>query len=549
MTTKYAKQISSKVTPQSEAIPGSDQVANSAGGFSFEVTPFQKLDRFLILGNEGGSYYASEKAMTKKNAKNILDLIKTDGVKVVQRVVEISDSGRAPKNDPALFVLALAAKYGNLETRRAAFASLNKVARIGTHLFTFADSIEEFGGWGRSTKRAIANWYLEKEIDQLAYQVVKYQQRNGRSHRDMLRLAHLYSPIADSEKAGLIEYIRKGTTEKPTPRIVRGASLIQVADLSVKDALRLIEDYKLPREAIPTQFLTDPKVWEVLLQDMPMTALIRNLATMTRIGLLTGNSDSTQKVIQQLSDTERLKKARVHPIQILIAQKTYESGHGLRGTNTWKPVSQIIDALNDAFYASFQFVTPSNKRHLLALDVSGSMTGGDVAGVPGFTPRDASAAMALVTAKTEPRYEVVAFTSGGGRWGSRQYGINYDGDELTKLSISPKQRLSDAIKTVSNLSFGGTDCALPMLYAEKNKLEIDAFVIYTDSETWAGTIHPVQALKRYRQKTGIPARLIVVGMVANDFSIADPNDAGMLDVVGFDTSAPTVIGDFVKGQI
>jgi len=546
MKTSYAKQVSSKKTPQNEAIPGSDQVANSAGGFSFAITPWQKLDRFLILGNEGGSYYASEKAMTKNNAKTVIELIKKDGVKVVQRLVEISDAGRALKNDPALFVLALAAKYGNEETRRAAFNSLNKVARIGTHLFAFADAIEEFGGWGRSTKRAVQNWYLEKETDQLAYQVVKYQQRNGRSHRDMLRLAHLYAANAGVEKAGLVEYIRTGKTEKQTPRLLQGASLIQVEGLDVKNALRLIEDYKLPREAIPTQFLTDPKVWELLLQDMPMTALIRNLATMTRIGLLTGVSDATQRVIQQLSDTERLRKARVHPIAILIAQKTYESGHGLRGTNTWKPVSQVIDALNDAFYASFQFVTPSNKRHLLALDVSGSMTSGNVAGVPGFTPRDASAAMALVTAKTEPRYEVVGFHSGGGRFGRAQYGINYGGEALTKLAISPKQRLTDAVKTVSNLPFGGTDCALPMLYALEKNLEFDAFVIYTDSETWAGNIHPTQALEKYRQKTGIPAKLIVVGMVANDFSIADPNDAGMLDVVGFDTTAPTVIGDFVR---
>jgi 60 kDa SS-A/Ro ribonucleoprotein len=35
--------------------------------------------------------------------------------------------------------------------------------------------------------------------------------------------------------------------------------------------------------------------------------------------------------------------------------------------------------------------------------------------------------------------------------------------------------------------------------------------------------------------------------VSNGFSIADPNDAGMLDIVGFDTAAPQVLADFVKG--
>src|SRR5262245_65895690 len=55
---------------------------------------------------------------------------------------------------------------------------------------------------------------------------------------------------------------------------------------------------------------------------------------------------------------------------------------------------------------------PTGKRLLLALDVSGSMSWGSIAGVPGLTPRDASAALALVTAATEERYEVVGFFAG-----------------------------------------------------------------------------------------------------------------------------------------
>jgi hypothetical protein len=35
-------------------------------------------------------------------------------------------------------------------------------------------------------------------------------------------------------------------------------------------------------------------------------------------------------------------------------------------------------------------------------------------------------------------------------------------------------------------------------------------------------------------------------MVANKFTIADPNDVGMLDCVGFSTDTPQVIADFVR---
>ena len=171
--------------------------------------------------------------------------------------------------------------------------------------------------------------------------------------------------------------------------------------------------------------------------------------------------------------------------------------------------------------------------------------------MPGLTPRDASAALALVTAATESQYEVVGFFAGKG--GCKKRGtpglVPGDTDGLTPLAISPRQRLDDAVKTVSDLPFGGTDCALPMLYAQARKREIDTFVIYTDSETWAGDIHPAQALRDYRQASGIDARLVVVGMVSNGFSIADPADPGMLDVVGFDTATPQLISDFARGAL
>ena len=93
---------------------------------------------------------------------------------------------------------------------------------------------------------------------------------------------------------------------------------------------------------------------------------------------------------------------------------------------------------------------------------------------------------------------------------------------------------------------GGTDCALPMVWAKRHKVEVDTFVVYTDNETWAGSVHPAQALRDYRQASGNAAKLVVVGMTSNGFTIADPSDAGMLDVVGFDTATPPVISDFAR---
>ncbi|MDQ6803957.1 MAG: TROVE domain-containing protein [Actinomycetota bacterium] len=241
-----------------------------------------------------------------------------------------------------------------------------------------------------------------------------------------------------------------------------------------------------------------------------MMAMIRNLATMTRVGVLGPGSAGSAKVVAPLGDAERIRKARIHPVALLAALRTDASGRGARGRGEWNPVGEVIDALDATFYPAFEGVEASGKRLLLALDVSGSMTWGEVAGVPGLTPRDASAALALVTAATDSRYEVVGFFAGHGGFTKRGSGrFSGRSDGLTPLTISPRQRLDDVVKTVSDLPFGGTHCALPMLYAQAARREIDTFVIYTDSETWAGAVHPVQALRDHRQASGIDARLVV----------------------------------------
>jgi 60 kDa SS-A/Ro ribonucleoprotein len=533
MKKKYSKHFNIRETPQNQPIPGRNMVDNSAGGFAFGVDDWTRLDRFLILGSEGNSYYATEQKLTVENAKAVVRCIEKDGVRVVNRMAEISQLGRAPKNDPALFVLALCSKFGDLATKHAAFDAFLKVVRIGTHLFKFNEEVKGFRGRGRWLRRVNTAWYNTMSANKLAYQAVKYQQREGWSHRDLLRLTKPVPP--DTEHNAIYRWITKGELIGNAPKILEGTKKIRElttdSQQAARDAAKLIQEYKLPREVVPTELLNSPEVWEALLIDMPMTAMIRNLATMTRVGLLQPMSEVGNKIAERLTNQNALTKARIHPIAVLSALKTYAQGHGERGQNTWQPVPSIIDALDDAFYLSFKNVEPTGKRWVLALDVSGSMDCGTISGVPGLTPRMAAGAMSMITAKTEKQYVITAFS-----------------DHMVKVNLSEKKRLDEVLMTLDHISMGGTDCALPMLWALKKNREADVFVIYTDSETWYGQIHPVQALQQYRDKMGINAKLIVVGMLSNGFSIADPNDGGMLDVVGFDSATPALMADFVSHQ-
>ena len=603
------------VTPDQSEPLRDDQVQNNAGGFGWKVSDRDRLRRFLILGSEGGTYYVKEQELGKQNAQCIQRMIKNGhGDQVVEDLVKYSLEGRAAKQEPILFTLALCARDENAKTKKLAYEALGKVCRIPTHLFSFVEysqTLSSGKGWGRAHRRAIETWYKSRKPKSLAMAVTKYAQRNGWTHRDLARLSHLQphtkahaliycymvrghdeavklnahllappaaavgdnsaaatamdvtpaedvstSPTdgesaatADSASATADKEMKKTKAKKPPkefklPEVednmeetaavfafLEGVEQMKKAS-SEQEVVSLIAQHGLVREHVPSEYLNSRLVWEALLKDMPMTAMLRNLAKMTTIELLKPLGDHTHTVCQRLRDADALHRARVHPYDVLLAMKTYMSGRGLRGKLSWTPVPEIESALNDAFYAAFRAVQPTGKRYLLALDVSGSMWGSMIMN-SNIDAATASACMAMVTARTEKRHHVVGFS-----------------DKLVDVKISPQMRLEEVMEVMNRIPMGGTDCAQPMLYAAKKKLEVDVFIVYTDCETWAGRVHPSEALKRYRRQMNMPdAKLIVVGMTANGFTIADPEDRCMLDMVGFDAAGPGIIREFSLGEI
>jgi len=544
----YSKHISTKATPQTERTPGrTDEVKNSEGGYVHQLSDWDRLDRFLILGSEGGTFYVSERNLTKDNANATIQLIKEDGLRVVNRVVEISQAGRAHKNDSALFVLAAAAKLGNEQTRKLAFGVLTEVARTGTHLFKFATFVEAFGGWGRATKRAFQRWYNDKDNDKLAYQLLKYRQRDGWSHRDIMRLAH---PVTTDEQKRamfdvtcrperLLEYAH-GVGKLPA--IYIGYAAAQELEMAIPKEARahLVKKFNLSWEMLPTEWLKDEAVNRELLKKMPLMATIRQLGKMTANGTLKPMSMETKLVLDRLMDQEQITRSRIHPMHYLLALKNYAAGHGFRGNMTWNSDPRVIAALDKGFEKSFANVEPTGKAFMLGVDVSSSMSWAHTG--TNITAAEAAGAMAMVIARTESVHYIHGFTGGRRYGGGSETGVA----GFVDLGISSSDSIDSAMRKVQKSNFGTTDCAVPMLYASANNIMVDTFVVLTDNETYAGNIKPAQALADYRRTHNPNAKCVVVGMTSTGFSIADPNDANMLDVVGFDANVLPLIAEFSR---
>ena len=301
---------------------------------------------------------------------------------------------------------------------------------------------------------------------------------------------------------------------------------------NVKDALVIMKaNPRIQREHIPTQLMSAPEIWASMLEGMGLTALIRTLGKISSIGIM---PQFREKVCALLTNQTELTKARVHPIQVLIALKTYMAGKGDLGKLTWTTDRIVLDTLSTTFKMSFGNVERTGKRIMLALDVSGSMDCATT-GAPSVTCREGATAMAMVTlaAEGEQNTSIYAFTTTFKDMNGR---------------IKPNMTVHDAVRATNDV-FGGTDCALPMRHASQHNIPVDCFIVYTDSETYAPTRHPQVELEEYRKKTGINAKLIVVGMVNNSLTIADPSDKNTLNLAGFDSSLPQLITMFLKDEI
>lgn len=525
-------------TPQTSPIFGETQIKNNAGGYAYELTPFKMLERFLILGSEGGTYYVGEQKLTKDNALNVIKAIELDGQAAVDLIVQVSDSGRAHKNDPAIFALALAASANDAKTRSYALANLAKVCRIPTHLFHFVTYVKQFRGFGRGLKNAIGRWYNDRDLKGLSYSLVKYQSRDGWSNRDLLRLSHpktldpvrnfTYKWVVDGFDETINAFHKKHGPSFEFPDIIGAFELAKTAK-SEKELIKLISDFNLSREMLPTEALNSPDVWEALLPKMKPTAILRNLGKMTNVGLLKPLSSASKTVIAKLTDSGLLEAERIHPVSILIALKVYNLGRGLKGSLTWSPVNNIKEALDDAFYLAFDYTAPTNQSYVVGVDVSGSMDA-QINNLP-MSAAEGAAAMTLALIKLERDYEIVCF----------------DTSVNSRPKLTKNMSLADVEKQVIK-SGGGTDCSVPMRWAKDNQIRTDNFLLLTDNETWAGRWgHPSEVMREYRSRLNPNAKIINVGMTATNITVNDPKDSLALDVAGFDASVPTIVSEFVKG--
>ena len=394
---------------------------------------------------------------------------------------------------------------------------------------------------GRAMRSTLGSFFTGEDLHAVAFRALKARQRKTSTGepmelRDIIRISHPASPTPGHRAliGWLAGKIADGEARAVLPDL--DDFLTAQAVKTPTEAIRVIKDRRVPWEFLPSDVLGDKAVWAELIRTVGMTALIRNLAKMTRIGTLAPFSPETTAVVSRLTNAEAIVKARVHPMDLYLALKVYASGVSQpdprKPAQTWMPVPAIVEALEDAYELSFGSVAPSGKRLLVAVDSSGSMSSWSrvsSGGSPLGTAYEVANTMAIMLARIE-------------------YGNVHVIDVDTSVHASKVTRRTNLRELARwRSSGGGTDMSLPFSWALQHRLTVDGFVVFTDGETWAGKWHAVQALEAYRRSVNPAARVVVVAMTATGQTIADPSDEGVLGVAGLDGALPKLITGFIRG--
>lgn len=524
-----------KGTPQSQPIPGreAEMRQGRSGGYMFDAGIWQMLRRCLLIGTAQSTYYAGKQELTEDFVVTVEQAIAADAKRVAHEIVYASD-GRSINNSAPILALVLLSMGKTPEAKKAFTEIFPQVVRTGSHFYEWMSYTKAWRGFGKIVREAGKDWLSREDVKGLAYQLLKYQQRQGFSHRDALRLFHV-KPTSEDHQL-LYNWVVKGWENLPTR--IPSEALAQIwwyewLKRHPEKTHEAITKGRLTHEMAAPVGKMDKAAWQLLFQDMPIGAMLRNLGSLTEIGVLRSDEKKNLRRVEEvLNSKEHLRKGRIHPIDVLKALKTYQSGGQLgRSRKNWVPVPRILDILETALELSFDVVEPTGKVFMHAVDVSGSMSYYSVSSI-GLTCCEIATTMALVTAKAEKNYMIRGFST-----------------QFKDLGITAKDSFRSALQKATDNNFGGTDASVAYDWMMKNKFKADVICFWTDSESWAGRKHPSEALAEYRRKVNPEAKAIYITLTPYQITLVDPKDPMSWDMGGFDPGMPRIIQAIASGEL
>ncbi len=247
---------------------------------------------------------------------------------------------------------------GSPVAKEAAKLIFDRIIRTPNDLSDFASIVRarRNGEGGQSIKKAGARW-LENRLNE--YNVVKYGAEKSEGVYSLRDLMCAYHPKMSSATAKPLANYLLGRAGTEFPPMIAQYEALKRATTDV-EKIQAITLGRLPHEVATAYAGNSKSVWDAIAPNMPIFALLRNLATLERHGVL---ENHRAHITKMFTSEEVITKSMIFPFRFLEAEKHVSAG--------W-----CKDLLRDALELSFVNVPELKGRTAVLLDVSPSMKAG-----------------------------------------------------------------------------------------------------------------------------------------------------------------------------
>lgn len=336
----------------------------NAEGYAAWNRPLEEQYLQMLLTNTfGGTYYAKKKDSIKEAFELHDEMIAKDPLFAAKAIVYARNEGYMRSNP--IYGLA---KLSSVDVKHGRHFEgiFDDVIRTPNDLSDFMTIINGLGRGqgGKRIKRAVNNWLASKLS---SYWVIKYGSDNktGYSLKDIIRTTHPNFPLRlgdlkDGSRAAkvalFVQYLLgKAEAVDLLPKI-KAFEQFKKATTS-EEKVALIAAANLPHEVASTFAGKDSAIWKAIGEQMPIFAMLKNLATFERHRIA---DDLRDIIIAKLNNPEAIAKSKILPYRFYDAY--------LKVSNGW-----LKDVLRKGLELAMCNIPDIPGKTTIFLDISGSM--------------------------------------------------------------------------------------------------------------------------------------------------------------------------------
>lgn len=495
----------------------SDRV-NAEGFPAFSRTLEEDALSVLMVNTLSNTFYTSQHDLAKETLDVLKAMADKDPEFLAKACVYAREKGLL-KLAPVIGLAVLSAKDvgGRKDFFRKAFPRVCRIPDDVREFVTFCRTKKARKGLGGQAKVMVQH-YLRHMSE---YHAVKYGSANsqGITVRDILRMTHPKPKTeAQRELFGWLVNGWKDVGSEPSPSNPKVWALEKIKrSTDEKEIIKLVEDHKLPFEVvIPSVQKMTKGIWNALLQGMPYMALLRNLNTMERHGLL---EDKTvlNRIVKRISDPEQVRKSKQFPFRFWNA------------LNAAKGPQAIKDALADALEASFANMPEIKGRVCVSNDISYSMSG-------------------KVSEKGTARFCDIAGIFGAALFKKCEDVILVPFDDRAHPELGNVSRRDSVMGIAKQIgrADNGTSLGAPIEYLRQRREKVDVFIGITDNEDWSGRGF-LTYLEEYRRSINPNLKAFLVTIAPYRHWVAPKDYPGVWFVQGWSDSVLRFIPFMLEG--